>query len=49
MSQPREPQAPTPELNPDSTSETEQAPLAEPLFSGTLTPDTTTHPSIKNN
>jgi hypothetical protein len=48
MSQPREPQAPTPELNPDSPSD-EQAPLAEPLFSGTLTPDTTTHPSIKNN
>ncbi|HEV2540544.1 MAG TPA: hypothetical protein VGU03_12710 [Frateuria sp.] len=48
MSQPREPQAPTPELTPDSPPD-EQATLAEPQFSGTLTPDTTTHPSIKNN
>ena len=50
MSQPRETQPPTPERKSDSTSDTESTPLAEPLFSGdrTLTPDTTSEPSIKN-
>lgn len=51
MSQPRETQAPIPELDTEPSPDRESAPLAEPLFSGetTLTPDTTSHPSIKNN
>jgi hypothetical protein len=47
MSQPRETQAPAPEPIPDAPNESESSP--EPLFSGTLAPDTTSHPSIKNN
>lgn len=51
MSKPRETQTPTPELDTDPSPERESSTLAEPLFSGesTLAPDTTSHPSIKNN
>jgi hypothetical protein len=51
MSQPHKPQEPAPDAPDTSTELNEEPASSEPFLAGnqTLSPSTTTHPSIKNN